>query len=291
MRFKFFLTVSMLLVVIGHACYGQGVFVNSHRGGTTGNNLLTGLQAHWKFDETSGAPQDSSGNARHLTHYGTLETSDGRILTSRNHDSAENDDYFGRASAAWNTFGTNNFTVAYWFNVNASFVSGTPLDQFQVAKTDIISGGVSWAIGVDRGAYPSDYALVFYYSPDGTFAAFQELLNVEFSQTLVANDVWWFVALTRSGSTFTLYLAKETDGTVTLTDTATYSGTLYDNSTVQLTVGGYLAGGTPDTTQDAEGAIDELGIWNVALSACQIVKLFNAGMGRAYSTFDANPCL
>jgi hypothetical protein len=285
------LIIFTLLFLTANACFGQGVFLDWYRrGGSTGNNLLTGLQAYYKFDEASGNATDSSGNGRDLTQYGTLESIAGRIGTSRNHESDENDDYFGIANAAWNTFGTNDFTVSYWFNVMDA-ISGSPDDQYHICKADSATES-SWLIGVDRGfAYANEYALVFYAGTNGAFFGMQQLLTIELPQTLVANDVWWFVALTRSGTNFTMYLARETDPTITLTSTNTLSGELYNSSTVPLTVGSYLSGGTPEPSQDTEGAIDELGIWNVALSSCQVLKLFNSGSGRAHSTFDSNPCL
>lgn len=270
---------------------GQTVIVDPYRfGPAPGNNLLTGLQAYYKTDEASGNLLDASGNARHMTQFGTLESIDGKVVTSRNHDSGENDDYFAIANAAWNTLGTSDFTIAYWFNPNA-FASGTPQDQYHIAKADL-AGQASWAMGVDRGfLYSNEFALVFYRSTDGTFSTFGELMAVELPQTLDANDVWWFAAITRSGNNFTLYVARETDTNLSLTDTATEALTIFDSSSVPLTVGGFLTGGTPDTTYDAEGAIDEIGIWNKALSACELLKVFNAGAARAFSTFDANPCL
>lgn len=267
-------------------------FVDPYRfAPSSGNNLLSGLQAYYKSDEATGNLLDASVNARHMTQFGTLESIDGKVVTSRNHNSAENDDYFSIANDTWNTLGTSDFTISYWFNPNAA-ISGTPDDQWNIAKSDPPSGGMSWMMGIDRGfLYANEYAVIFWHSPDGTFSSSLELLHVELPQSIIANDAWWFAAIRRSGNIFTIYVAKETETDLNRFSTTTQAITFFDNSTVPLTVGSELSGGTPNITQDTEGGLDEIGIWNRALSDCELLKVFNAGAARMFSTFDSNPCL
>lgn len=280
-------TISILLTCA--SAVAQGVFVNSYTfGAPPGNNLLTGLQAGWRFEEASGDPQDSSGNSRHLDEKGAVESSTGIQGNARRHEADTNDDYFDIASAAWNSFGSSDHTIAFWFNAYGDG-SVEPGDMVHVAKADSLVG-MSWGIGIDRGSYANGYAMTYYTASDGAIGTWAEILNIEFGETLVGGTDWYFVAVVSSGTTFTMYLGKEGAGVLS-TDAATYATALFDNSTVPVTVGVYLAGGAVETSQDTEGDIDELYIWNRALSECEIFKFYNAGVGRAFSTFDANPCL
>lgn len=263
-------------------------FIASYVGAGTGNNLADDQLAYYKFDETTGAPQDSSGNGRHLTDYGTTETGTGKIINTRFHDSTENDDYFGVASAAWNTFGSNNFTIAFW--VRATAPSGVINDSALVVKTDLNAADASWGIGIDSGAYTYGHAVTFSRSTTGSVLDYGASLSVEYPEIITAGTDWYCVVVTRIGNVFTLYLGKENAGVMT-TDTVTEAITLYDNSTTPVTIGTYLNAGGVELSYDMEGYIDELGFWSRGFSECEVYKFYNAGLGRAYSTYDSAACL
>lgn len=252
----------------------------------SGNNLLDDLLVSWSFEETSGDPQDSSGNGRHLDEKGTLETALGIIGNSRHHNSTENDDYFDITSAAWNTFGSNDFSISYWFTFEDP--GGVVNDQVHICKADYVNG-ISWGLEIDSGfSYPFGLAIVFFYTTDGSDLTLQIPLTVPLTD--FAAEGWYFVCLTRIGNDWKLYLGLQNGSTLSI-DTETLAVTLIDNSTVPITVGSILSSGGVHTPQDTDGDIDEMSMWSRGLSECEVYKLFNAGVGRSFPTFDSNPCL
>ena len=253
-----------------------------------GNNLLTGLQAFYKSDEASGALIDASGNGRNMNMVGTIESMAGKIGTARYHDSADATDIFWVGDAAWNSF-VGDFTITYWFRPGSALGNQ---DQYMICKADNVGTQSSFLMGIDWGVGPhppSDYALVFYATPNGNFGNMAEIIKVISPVSLAGNTDWWFAAITRSGNTLTMYLALEDELTLSRSSTVTYSTPMFDSST-SFTVGDYTSSGVPNAAQDTEGGLDEIGIWNRGLSACELQNVFDYGAGRAFATFDSNPC-
>jgi hypothetical protein len=233
------------------------------------NGLLNGLQAYYKFDEGSGDALDSSGFGRDLTENGTVANlSPGMLETARYHDSSDDTDYLSVASADWNTFGAGDFTISLWAKLQES--DGETQDQVLVAKCDSIDGA-SWVVELDKGlSYDYSYALWLSVSEDGGFGSLlTPVVSLPLTEPL-DSDKWYFICVRRSGNTVTLFYYPENDPDAMRTATGTFAGTLYDNSTVPLTVGTLLASGSPDPNFDVEGGIDEMGIWKRALTDVQI---------------------
>jgi hypothetical protein len=282
----------ILFAAAGYTACGQVLIDHYRFGGAVGNDLLTGLQGYWKFDEASGDAVDSSGNTRTLTQNGTIQTdANGAIASTRYHDRSEADDYFSIADAAWQEFDTNDFTVTLWWRPHPDDSSPeltVVQDAILVAKGDASSTGNSWLIGFDRGAYANGYAFKFYYDETGTSGAIPtELLSVEVDASF-ATDAWYFIYVRRGTNDFEMGYAKMTDPTITLKSTITQAVDFFDTAG-PMTVGSWLnSTGVPTTSHDTEGPIDELAIWNVWKSDCQILKLFRL---MPYSDFDSDPCL
>lgn len=274
-----------LCAVTSFGQFGRGFFPS---GVISGNGLSTDLLAAYRFEETTGNPQDSSGNGHHLTENGTVGTATGIQGNSRTHDSTSDTEYFSAVSAAWNTFADGDFTIAYWFKPDAS--GGSVMDQVHVAKADNNSA-VSWLIEIDNGvSYAFDNAMVLYASTDGSLPG-APLVTVEFDALISGSQTWYCVIMTRSGDDFSLYLGEEGEATFFGSDTVTQSGALFDNSTTPLTVGTFLSTGSPVATHDAQGEIDELCFWSRALSECERDAFFNAGTGRNFTSFNTGTCL
>lgn len=247
-----------------------------------GNNLLTNLAAYYEFEEAAGDNAlDSSANGRTLTVNTTLESVAGAIGNARYHDSADDNDYFSRADEDWMHFGSTNFTVAFWYSPNAPDITSNQ-DALFVGKGD--RADFSWLVGLDWGAYPNDYAFTFYASTNGDGLTAPELLNIPL-QGVGAQE--YFIWVRREANVFTMGYASVSDLAFnTYTDTDTVAFTIFDSSS-PMTVGTLLSGGLP-VSDDTEGWIDQLGIWNTALSDCQLQKLF---MKKLFTEFDSDPCI
>jgi hypothetical protein len=291
MRLRAFIFL-ILFAAAGYTACAQVLIDHYRFGGAAGNDLLTGLQGYWKFDEPSGDAVDSSGNTRTLLQNGTIQSEPvGAILSARYHDRSEGNDYFSIADAAWQDFGTNDFTVAFWWKPLADDAAPdltVVQDAILVAKGDAVANGNSWLIGFDRGAYANQYAFKFYYDEAGTSGSGPpELLSLEVDGNFALND-YYFIYVRRGTNDFEMGYAKVTDPTITLKATITQAVTFFDTAG-PLTVGSWLYDATtPTTSHDTEGPIDELGIWNVWKSDCQILKLFRL---MPYGDFDSDPCL
>jgi hypothetical protein len=259
------------------------VLIDQHReagAGVGDDGLLVNLAAYYRFEEAgqTDAAQDSTGNNRDLTANGNLPSTSGAILNARQ-QSTSSDNYFSRADEDWQHFGSTNFTVAFWYR--AATPGGISEDQTLVAKGD---SDLSWMVILDYGTgWSNNYALQFYYSTDGGIPI--NLLTIETSGAL--DDSEYFIYIRRNGTTFDMGYASMTELSITAIVSATASVTLWD-STSPLTVGAWLNGGIPNPDRDAEGWIDELGIWNDDLSNCQLGKLHRK---TTYATFDLDSCL
>ena len=141
-----------------------------------------------------------------------------------------------------------NYTVCSWFKVNS------------IASTASPRGLITWGsanLGKGRGLYISgSSAGAFGYG--GTY-------NLD-STTSISTGVWYHVAATYDGTTLKLYVNGALDNTNTVTLTSfnysmTHIGELYYSQS------------TADRHFD--GDIDELALFNTALSAPDITKIYN----------------
>jgi hypothetical protein len=270
-----------LLLILTLVSLSADVVIDHYRfGGTApGNGLLTDLAAYYRFEEAAtNNALDSSVNGYDLTVSNSLDSVSGAILQGRNHASSEDNDFFSRADASWQHFGSTNFTVTFWYRPNAP--SGISKDQTFIAKGD---SDLSWMVLLDRGSYDFDFAFVFYYTTDGGIPI--ALLTLPIVSAAAEEE--YFVYVRRNGTTFDMGYAVTSDIGIPNVVSATASVTIWDSPN-KLTVGTWMNGLLPNPEYDVEGMMDELGIWNNNLSDCQIGKLKNK---LPFVSFDSNSCL
>jgi hypothetical protein len=274
----FLLTVTLnAQVLIDHYRFGSG----------GGNNLLTGLQAHWTFDQATGNATDSTINARDFVENGTVaQEVDAALGTSRLFNGLDDADYFSIPDAAWQELTNADFTITVWFKPQVD----PEIPEMSVIQDSVIyskSGGTgdSYILNLDRGAWANTYAFQFYYSEDGGIPF--QLMNVEVDSEF-GSDFWYFIYVKREGNNFTMGYTKKDAPTLssTLKDTETQAITFFD-TTGPLVAAGWLTGSSIITSHDPNGAIDEMTFYNVAKSDCELLKLFRL---TPYSSFNADPC-
>ena len=218
----------------------------------------TGLAAYWPLDESSGATaHDASGNGNN----GTLQCSGCALPTwvaGERHGGLNfggpNDVISVPDSPGLEL--TNHFTVAFWVNVTANATNITYLSK----------GGFANGYQVATGS-PGNYIY---------FNLFNNNLTVG---RCSANDViqdqsWEHIAITYDGASVTFYLDGAIVGTpCSLTGMA---GT----SNAPLLIGGTNA-------SSATGTMDEIRIYNRALTAQEVANLYN-DTGFSVSVTPAN---
>jgi prepilin-type N-terminal cleavage/methylation domain-containing protein len=228
------------------------------------NNKDPSLVGYWSFDEGTGTiAYDYSGNGNNGTLYSSLticsnpptsgcpQWTTGKVGGALNFDG--NNDYISIPDSSSLKLATS-VTIALWFKM-ADYPPPPP------------PGGYDWYNFVNKGRYTDSYGLMYYRG--GSLGSFTFYLKgvtpatVSFSFTPSLNQ-WYFIVCTWDGNNAKIFL----DG-VQKTSVPT-TGNLYI-STNQLRI-------SLDTgnTYPFNGTIDEVRIYNRALSGEEIQALYNA---------------
>jgi Concanavalin A-like lectin/glucanases superfamily/PEP-CTERM motif len=230
--------------------YASIVTVSLSLGTSTGHaGLATGLEAYYHFD---GNGLDSSGNGLNLNVVGGAGYGPGlfgQALSLNNNPSQ-----YATLSADSSAFnlGSSDFTIQVWVNFN-TFGSReqTLIEKFSG------SSGPGWTLTT-----PSDN-IQFFASGVGV---------VNSPTVSMPTDAWNQIIVERSGNTLSIYL----DGTLLVSDTS-FAGSI-GSSPNPLLIGTRDAQDGRDFAVD--GSLDEIAIWNRALSSSEIAGLWNNGAGQ-----------
>lgn len=213
-------------------------------------SLLDGLLAYWTLDETSGNRVDSSGNGYNLTDQGGTGSGAGVIGNCATFDGSSQylyDNTTFPASATW--------TVCAWIN------------------TTIISGAVILCDPSGMGII----LLINYGGASGIEVFTNGGSEYESSPLDVADGNWHYIAVTAdSGNTVSFYADGIPCGTASLGGTNAGPWGSY----LPMSVGEVYGSGL-----GIIGSIDELAVWNIALTRAQITELYQRGSGLPFSDF------
>ena len=212
----------------------------------------SGLVAHWKFDEGSGTVAgDSSGNGNTgtLTNGPTWIT--GQIGSALNFDGV-NDWVNAGAGASLNP--SSAITISAWVKTN----NNTAFQKIVSRQTS------KYALGLDG----SSRTFLLQLKTGVTSAIF--------GSTIPANNTWYHVVGTWDGANMNLYVNGVSDATP-----VAKTGTMAADSAV--TEIGSRGGGTQHFWN---GSIDDLRIYDRALSASEVQSLYSAGIGTPPPLFD-----
>jgi len=156
---------------------------------------------------------------------------------------------------------TNNMTVSMWANV----ATGTKT----LASRYRTSGNHrAWRLSSDGAK------LRVIVSNNGNYGG---TTAKDYTTTAdVFGAGWVHVGFTFASNVLTLYVNGVAQA-VTQTHNATVN-TLYSSTTPATIVGGYENTGSGGITEEPDGVIDEVSIWNVARSGAQMTAMYNAGV-------------
>jgi hypothetical protein len=187
------------------------------------------------------------------------------------------DDRFGNCNSAYYFNGTNayiaaksslldnlnQFTINYWYQIDAYPLSGS----YMITKGDETSGGVPLSFRSYVGGSP------FQYVGSDNFTTGTPPTRYATISSFSAND-WHNFTMLYDGVSQKAYI----DGV--LTDSIPQSGTLVTN-TDSIRFGARIYAGS--LMNAYEGKLDDIAIWDVALTAADIAAIYNASATNTYT--------
>jgi hypothetical protein len=204
-----------------------------------------GLVGYWPFN---GNANDESGNGNNGTTNGTTLTTDrfGNANSAYNFVSANNN-YITINNTIGN-FGTSDFTISVWYlstNQNSSHLLNKRFDQdfgnwWEITK---------YLFGINENDDNSNYGVI--------------------NNTQLQLDYTWYnIIVTRSGTSLKYYI----DGVLFQSTTTSIVHNISNSN--NLVIGSVI---TPfsGVLQSHDGKIDDIGIWNRALTQQEITNMYN----------------
>lgn len=245
---------------IGDAGSGYRVFngigENVNYGGVAGGTVPTeGLEAYWSLDDESGDFIDATGNGFDLTRNNGVTTTTGKVGGGAEFESASSQYLEGSAS--------NTLSASTGLSVGGWFRNNTDIGQVVFMS--------KWATSGDNGEwliYGSSNTFHFALSTDGTYNATYDIFDDTFD-----DGSWHFVVGTWNGSTMTLYV----DGVSIDTQAI---GTVKNDGTAPIQMGYDPFG----SGVEADATMDELFVYNRALTAGEVTAMYNGGSGFSYGS-------
>jgi hypothetical protein len=231
--------------------YNGSSFVSAPTLKKMSSGLTSGLVSYYKMDETSGSTMVDS----HGTNNGTIS---GATINQT-----------GKVGKCYSFDGVNNY-VATASNLG---ISGNQVRSFcgwlKSSKTNYSTEGYFFSAGGDG---PN---LHFGCAARGNPATWNVTEGNVWRNTgsSVSTD-WTHVVVTYDQSNIRTYINGS------LVDTFSYSSSNITNAPL------YLSRYLGSSTAWFQGLIDEVGIWNRALTASEISELYNTNSGRKLETFD-----
>lgn len=210
------------------------------------STVLSGMVAYWSLD---GNANDRCSYANHGTVNGTTPT------TNRLGDT--NSAFFFDGSGTYvgvpdsSSLDVTNMTLAFWFRMDSADTARELVNKF--------GGNGNIAFGSEYLA--GDGKIRFRISKDGSNGTLNDCL----STTIIAMGTWYHFAGTYDGAEMKTYISG------TLENTWATSGAIYKSSEeVKIGRYGYYGGWV------FHGAIDDVAIWNRALSSNEVWELYQS---------------
>jgi len=209
------------------------------------------------------------GDARNftgLTTPGTL-TGDTTYLVGKVGQSYKfdgNGDYVTTVDSSYWDFGTNDFAIEGWINTP----SGTGVQRIISAGSQADGANNLWSLGYgDICAWGCGQRL--------NLAVFNGSGYADFSSNVVVfrPNTWHHVAVVRAGTSFTFYVDGVPAGT-----SPVGAGLVINGGTTGAILGARYNGTPSDRFEFANGMLDEISIYQRAVTASEIAAVYNAGV-------------
>ncbi|MCP6719929.1 MAG: prepilin-type N-terminal cleavage/methylation domain-containing protein [Patescibacteria group bacterium] len=242
---------------------GTELIILEGKEGVLGDDISSGLVGHWKFDEATSTAStttyDASGNSNNGTLVGgtSRATSTCQVSHCLDFDGVNDGVDVGDPSSGVLDFGSNDFTLSAW--VYSANVSGW---AWILAKDNSAVDTTGWRFGINA-ANPGRLIFRDRLTPQ----------NDTIGNTSLGLNQWYYVAAVRSGTTMMVYLNGVTDGS------GTVDGSFDDSNNFRV--------GRSDFSVDMwQGLIDDVRVYNRALSADEINRLYGSTVFTRYLNLE-----
>jgi hypothetical protein len=216
---------------------------------------VAGLQCYYPFN---GNGNDAGSLNNHLTNNGAVLTTDRFGNTDAAYNFNGSSQYLIRNTPSFTFNPSSTFTVSLWHNRNTSSVVGIPIMHASNAAGNFIWIFQTGATNMQFGTNKQQAAWIW-------------------AQSTSTTNAWTHIVLVYNAGAMTLYKDNVAVATATFTHTGVTSTTL------PLYVGRGIGGSY------FNGKIDDIGIWNRCLSACEVNDLYTAS--NSLTTVSAGPDL
>lgn len=232
-----------------------------------GDTLKSGLVGWWTFDGadlvSNVADKSGNGNTGNMVNMATSSAKVGGVLgQALKFDGV--DDYVNIGDPTSVDFGSGNFALATWF------VTRNPTGSRQILIGKDVAGNRQFGLVYDANDDSNNKLQIFYYLNSTSAVTCNSTSN-----NLVADTKWHHLAGQRYGNTFQMYL----DGVRINCDEAGTHGSMAASSAI-LRIGAREYVGF---NNNLSGSLDDVRIYNRALSASEIQKLYNQGGSKLNS--------
>ncbi|MDD4062224.1 MAG: LamG domain-containing protein [Candidatus Pacebacteria bacterium] len=236
--------------------YLSKYLVDPKEGSISGSNITDGLVGHWKFDEGSGTTAyDASGNENHGTLFNGPTWVDGKMGEALDFDGDNDYIDLGDVKIPSNL---TEVSLGAWVKTPISSGHHRVFSKEGVLYVGIYGENISFYSGSG-----SNWIDIWTGGNFGT----------------ISENEWTHITWVKNGTTYKAYK----NGNLTGTETGSLD-TLGDNT--ENDVFGQVLPGS--TTQSWEGLIDDVRIYNRALSAEEIQDLYNYEYSSKYTIWQ-NP--
>jgi YD repeat-containing protein len=229
--------------------------------------LLMGLVGYWDFDDGTAVDMSSNGNNGFING---AAVAPGVLENALIFDGYG--DYVSMPDSDSLNFSSSYITVSAWVN----------LSDYMNHDARIVG---HWSANGSNREYAllvnGNHKFLFILNSLGTGNVIvpDEAISIEAAETVLTNK-WYHVLGVWDGSEAKLYV----DGS--LKNSSAYLAGIH-NGTEPLYIGS--DGGGTNNVYDFPGIIDEVGLWNRALSESEIKSLYNQGYGLQFEFFGEPP--
>jgi len=228
-------------------------------------NLQTGLVGYWPF---CGNANDVSGNANNGTVNGATLTTDRFGNANSAYSFNGSNTYIDVTNAFFNN-GWQDYTLSLWFNANSTIAA--PNSGLTMLNTLPHTG-----LGVGFSYNNSQRIYHFKNSDPSTTGLWNIYANDSFNTFPINLNSWYNIGIVKNGNNYLYYL----NGNLDKSTTANLSPISYLCS---MRFGGITLG---TTFEIFNGKLDDIAIYNRALSPSEIAQLYTATPTYLWSTGD-----